>query len=70
MKKITGWVLKIEKGYREISFQFTEIDDAQGFLRDWVGHKVRTDKYDDGDRDKYTIAPVFEGEDQDDHSED
>ena len=70
MKKITGWVLKIEKGYREISFQFTEIDDAQGFLRDWVGHKVRTDKYDDGDRDEYTIAPVFEGEDQDDHSED
>ena len=62
MKKITAWILKIERGYREITFRFNDITDAEGFLQAWMFHK---DSDDDGtERDKYSLIPVMETTDE------
>lgn len=63
MKKITGWILKIEKGYREITFRFDDIADAEGFLQAWMFHK---DSDDDNNtaQDKYSLIPVMETTDE------
>ena len=63
MKKITGWILKIERGYREITFRFDDITDAEGFLQAWMFHK---DSDDDNNtaQDKYSLIPVMETTDE------
>ena len=63
MKKITAWILKIERGYREITFRFNDITDAETFLRAWMFHKDSDD--DDGAKnDRYSIIPVIETADE------
>ena len=63
MKKITGWILKIERGYREITFRFDDITDAEGFLQAWMFHK---DSDDDNNtaQDEYSLTPVVEDTDE------
>lgn len=63
MKKITAWILKIERGYREITFRFNDITDAEGFLQAWMFHK---DSDDDSNtaQDKYSLIPVMETTDE------
>ena len=63
MKKITAWNLKIERGYREITFRFDDIADAETFLQAWMFHK---DSDDDNNtaRDEYSLIPVIETSDE------
>ena len=63
MKKITAWILKIERGYREITFRFNDITDAETFLQAWMFHK---DSDDDNNtaQDKYSLIPVMETTDE------
>lgn len=60
MKKIIAWILKIEKGYREITFRFDDITDAEGFLQAWMYHKNSDDAYNKGTQDKFSLIPVME----------
>ena len=63
MKKITAWILKIERGYRETTFRFDDIADAETFLRAWMFHKD-SDYYDNTEQDEYSIIPVMEDTDE------
>ena len=63
MKKITAWILKIERGYREITFRFDDIADAETFLQAWMFHKD-SDYYDNTEQDEYSIIPVMEDTDE------
>ena len=63
MKKITAWLLKIEKGYREITFRFDDIADAESFLRAWLFHKDSDDDLNEKE-DKYRLTPVIEDADE------
>ena len=63
MKKITAWILKIERRYREITFRFDDIADAETFLQAWMFHKDSDD--DDGtEQDEYSLIPVMETTDE------
>ena len=63
MKKITAWNLKIERRYREITFRFNDITDAEGFLQAWMFHKDSDDD-NNTERDKYSLIPVIETADE------
>ena len=63
MKKITAWILKIERRYREITFKFDDIADAETFLRAWMFHKDSDDD-DNAKNDRYSIIPVIETSDE------
>ena len=63
MKKITAWILKIERGYREITFRFNDITDAEGFLQAWMFHKDSDDD-NNTEHDKYSLIPVIETSDE------
>jgi len=64
MKKITAWILKIERGYREITFRFNDITDAEGFLQAWMLHKDSDDDYNEDKQDEYSLTPVVEDTDE------
>ena len=64
MKKITAWILKIEKGYREINFRFESVTNAESFLSSWLLHKDSDDDYNEGKQDEYSIIPVMETSDE------
>ena len=63
MKKITAWILKIERRYREITFRFDDIADTETFLQAWMFHK---DSDDDNNtaQDEYSLIPVIETSDE------
>ena len=63
MKKITAWILKIERGYREITFRFNDIADAETFLQAWMFHKDNDDD-NNTERDKYSLIPIIENTDE------
>ena len=63
MKKITAWILKIERRYREITFRFDDIADAETFLRAWMFYKDSDDD-DNTEQDEYSIIPVIETSDE------
>ena len=63
MKKITAWILKIERRYREITFRFNDIADAETFLQAWMFHKDSDDD-NNTEQDEYSIIPVIETADE------
>ena len=64
MKRITAWILKIEKGYREINFKFESVANAESFLSSWMLHKDSDDDYNEGKEDEYSLTPVVEDTDE------
>ena len=63
MKKITAWILKVERRYREITFRFNDIADAETFLQAWMFHKDSDDD-NNTENDRYSIIPVIEDTDE------
>jgi len=60
----TAWILKIERGYRKITFRFDDIKEAEAFMLKWMHHKDSNDGYEENKHDKFSIVPAIE-EDKD-----
>ena len=61
----TSWILRIEKGYREITFRFDDIKEAEAFMLTWMHHKDSNDGYEETKHDKFSIVPAIEEEQED-----
>ena len=56
----TTWILRVKRGYREVTFRFEDIKEAEAFMLTWMHHKDNNDRYEDNKQDMFSIVPEID----------